>query len=81
MGSEFIYLPLRLGHSAVTEFRYPAIVTGTLSRLRLDLVVLQLLTGCLDAGKDTLLFIPLLHQDFTLCIQVLELFIDLVKLQ
>ena len=80
-GGKFIYLLLGFSHLAVTEFRYLSIITGPLCGLRLNLVVLHLLAGCLDAGKNTFLLIPLLHQNVTFRVKFLQLVIDLVKFQ
>ena len=70
-----------LGHPAVTQLCDLAVITGALGRLRLDLVILQLLAGLLQVVQDSFLLIPPLHQGIPLGAEIGELLLNLLELQ
>ena len=79
-GRQLINLFLRRGDLAVAQFGHFAVIARPFGRLRLNLIVVDLLTGRLQPVDDLFLFVPSRHQGRTFLLEVLQLRFDLLHL-
>ncbi len=80
LGGELVDALLGVAHLAVANLRHLAVVAAPFGRCRLLPQVFHLLTGPLQAPQDILLLTPALHQHIALALELLQLGLQLFKL-